>query len=197
MKRTIISTIAAYIVGAVVALTTLGYGAITTNIPPADAYASAYNGIIETEAALIGLQDSVPGVAILACPNAEAVATNFVYTVPTGTNVYMATGTNIVQASAYRPLSWDTTTWPIANAAGVKHRIAIVTGGPTVTFATFVSSGQVATVIATVTTNAGGLFTGYTVANVTNAAVVKATSIPVSNIWGNTDGTTNGWILIQ
>ncbi|NLF40960.1 hypothetical protein GX586_16070 [bacterium] len=189
---------------------------------PEDDYATAYGHGADTTPGLRALWDATPAVALLAKPNADAHTTNYVWEY-VGTN-YVCSTTNVVQNSKYAPLSWDTTTWPWANSSGIPYGIAIITNPPTYTYATVTSSGQVNTVvatittnvlsievaIATVTTNAGGLLTGYTTmnvtnstvtayttANVTNAPVLKATTILCSNIWINQTASSNGWRLVQ
>lgn len=159
-----------------------------------DTYTTAYGGGISGYAGLRNLQDATPFVAQLSYPDAAQHYTSIVWAITsTSTN----STTNIVAKSAWLLVDWDTTRWPLVSPQRHTYHFAAVTNPPTVTVAQYVTSGQVATVIATVTTNGAGLFTGYTAATVTNAAVIRAVSMPVSCLWVNTTGTTNGWQLLE
>lgn len=101
---------------------------------------------------MAALQDATPAVAILSCPDGNDY-TNTYAPVWYNTNYYTRVVTN-KSYSAYSPLSWDTTLWPIADTNGVTYRYAIVTNPPThVVMAIRPAFGQELSVIATVTTN--------------------------------------------
>jgi len=198
MKRTITLAIAALLLcaGQSMALT------LATNLVPADAGTALYQYPINTEDGLKGLQDATPRITLISNPDNNAY-TQSVTMAFSGT-VYYCTATNW-GCSAYHPVGWDTTLWPVADPNGVVYRYAIVTGAPTRTVLERIAAvGDIYT-LSLITTSAAGTAGNSgvsTIANKTvtnyNMAVMTTNShtFTWSNVWYNINGTTNGWVLV-
>lgn len=142
---------------------------------PADDYAKAYRHGADNTPGLIALWNATPAVALIAAPNPLAVTTNYVWQY-IGTNFVCST-TNVVQNSKMQPLSWNTTTWPWANAAGVPYGLLIITNPLTFTVRDIMRTGA----------------TDSVEIQLTNST----TTFTFSNIWVNVTGTSNGWLLVR
>lgn len=178
-------------------------GATVTNETPDDATEVSYPYPVST---FSGMQKAIDGgVAYLAKPNPNAYTEEYGYTFDPTTTNYVASVTNVVRVSEFAPLSWDTTTWPVADVNGVPLTCLIVTNPPTITV-----SGE-----STVTTNqiiADTYVTGevsgvsITLTNATYADVVldnTAVTRSVSQVWVNTSSgslgkqRTNHWKMVR
>ena len=111
----------------------IGMASVVTNAP-SDLYSESYASPIAAEQGFRNVQDAVPAVAILALPDATAYTHTYTYTYDVATTSYVCSITN-VSYSAYAPLSWATTNWPIANSDGVTYGMAIITNPPTRSYA--------------------------------------------------------------
>ena len=163
---------------------------------------AGYSGSIFGNAGLRGIQDATPAVAILSWPEPSHVTTSIVTTVTDDLKTTNSV-TNVVQTSAYIPISWDSTLWPIATPSGVKYRFALITNPPLqYVWANGTGATITNSVVAYLATNIAAAAGASPVSAFTNIDLVlprvaAPKMMPISNLWYNTTGLTTGWKLIH
>ena len=167
--------------------------------PPADDYSASYKSPISSSRGLKNLQDATPAVGFIALPDANAYTTNLTLTWNAATTQYVATATNLVQISKYRPLDWGTTNWPIASSNGIAYGILVMTNPPT-------ASGSTITNVAigynnvTITNELNGTTNMVPIVTIgtVSTSVFSLADSPISNLWYNTTpGVNTGWKMVQ
>lgn len=146
-----------------------------------DAYTQKYQHPVGNSVGLRALQDATPAIGVIAQPDASAITTNFIISrTYTGATNYITT--NVVQNSVHIPLSWDSTLFPMYTTNGIPYGLLVMTNPPT---------RIIYDIQQTVSTTGVGVVS--TIVTTTNATH----TLPISNLWVNIDGSTNGWKLVQ